>query len=212
MEPTKKNRSLLRPRAVKKRGNPIFVTSQLIPEREPEQIIVNEVIEPEQSSSVKYLIALTNEQDTTPEGISDSIEPPRLRLKRQRMNDDVDNKRDESFIVSLPLIALEKRLDFSSRCDDKCRPGTMAVIGEIYPKEILLSPSPEGGNGRHSIFEAFDTAFNNKWGLGDDFREASHEIENSPLAGEDDKDPDGEKLSEKQLQSESSDTIENGYD
>src|SRR5687768_14162448 len=121
MEQTKKHRSLLRPRAVKKRGNPIFVSSQSIPEYEPASIIVNEVIESEQSSSNKYLIALTNKRDTAPESVSDSIEPgtPRPQLKRQRMNDDVlreeDNKRDgydESFIVSLPLIAFEKRLDF----------------------------------------------------------------------------------------------------
>jgi hypothetical protein len=226
MVPTKKNRSLLRPRAAKKRGNPIFISSQLIleREREPAPVFANEVTEIEKPSSVKYLIKLTNKRDTAPEDASDSIEldTRQPQLKRQRIQDvsrEEDNKHDghESSIVSLPLNALERRLDFSSSCDNnKCRPDTIAVFGEIRPKEISLSASSEGGNGRYigmSTFKAFDTAFNNKWDIEDDFREAFPEIESSPSATKrckDDKDSDGEGQSEKQLQSdESSDTIEN---
>ncbi|RIA81822.1 hypothetical protein C1645_836348 [Glomus cerebriforme] len=219
---TKKNRILLRPRAAKKRGNPIFISSQTIPDREPVPIIilepealtrVNEVIASEQSySSAECLTTLPNKRSNIPkEDISELTEPDthRPQLKRQRMNDDVLRDKceeHESFVMSLPLSAFEKRLDYSSRCaDNKCRPGTMALTGEIHPKEISLSAvnhSPEGGSGRYGgmlMFKALDTVFDNKWGFGNGPKKDFPEV---------DKAAEGSK--EVQLRAEeSSDIIEN---
>src|SRR4051794_29882412 len=128
MELTKKNRSLLRPQAVKKRGNPIFVSSQPISKSEPATTIIfepepltrfNEVIAPEQSYlSIEDPTTLTNKQINTPETLgetlSDLSEPGarRPQFKRQRTNEDIlhDNcDEQESFVASLPLFAIEKR-------------------------------------------------------------------------------------------------------
>jgi hypothetical protein len=184
MELTKNNRSLLRPRAAKKHGSPIFVSSQPIPKSEPVPIIIQEQI----YSSID---ALTNKQSNTPEilgeTLSDFSEPGihRPQFKRQRTNKDIlRDKYDEqeSFVASLPLFAIEKRLDFGLSCDDnKCYPCSMAVTGEIHPKKISLSvanPPSDSGSDRYDEM-LFDATFNNKWRLENVSRETSPEVENS---------------------------------
>src|SRR3989337_4438621 len=109
MEPTKKNRSLLRPRVVKKRGNPISISSRLI--SECEQVLVN-IPEPEALSCINKVIASeessssTSERDNAtkriPEDLSNLTETTRPNIKRNV------SQHKKPFVVSLPSIALEK--------------------------------------------------------------------------------------------------------
>lgn len=194
MELIKKNRFLLRPRAAKKRGNPIFVSSQPTPKSEsvplePKPLTrVNEVIIPEQSySSTEIPTAITNKQNNTPETPSDFSEPGTYhpQFKRQRTNEDIlhdEYDEQESFVASLPLFAIERRFDFGLNCDNNiCCPCTMAVTGEIHPKKISLSvanPSSDIGSGRYGGM-SLDETFNNKWRLGNISQETSSEVANS---------------------------------
>src|SRR5688572_16843179 len=164
MEPTKKIRSLLRSRTTKKRGIPIFVSPRSISEcehvpmviPEPEVLpCVNEVtVSKGGSSSVGYLFASTNERGNTtkclPGDLFDSTETIKTGVHRRHVKRTRDNvsQHKKPFVVSLPSIALEKRLDFNSRCDDiKCRPGPVPLTGKIQPKNISL-PVTASGSGR----------------------------------------------------------------
>ncbi|GBB93838.1 hypothetical protein RclHR1_02240010 [Rhizophagus clarus] len=232
MELTKKNRALLRSRAAKRRGNPIFVSSQPIPKSgrvpiitpEPEPLArVNEVIAPEQNYSSIDLTALTNKQSNTPRTPGGTLSALSelgtysLQFKRQRTNEEIlhdEYDEQESFVASLPLFAIEKRLDFGLNCDDsKCYPHTMAITGEIYPKKISLSvanPSSDCGGERYggiSISKTFDATFNNKWGIS---RETTPEVENSSSGVRtcEDDETTSEESSENQLRVEENDNDE----
>lgn len=217
MELIKKNRSLLRFRAAKKRGNPIFVSSQPIPKSEPVPLelkpltCVNEVIIPEQSySPIEVPTVITNKQNNTPE-----TPGTYHQFKRQRTNEDIlhdEYDEQESFVAFLPLLAIK---DFGLDYDNNiCCPCTMAVTGEIHPKKISLSvvnPSSDIGSGRYGGM-SLDETINNKWRLGNISQENSPEVENSSsdMRPCEDDETTGEKSNERV--EESSNVAENGDD
>ncbi|CAG8530130.1 7338_t:CDS:1 [Funneliformis mosseae] len=176
MEPTKKNRTLLRPRTAKKRGNAISISSQLISDvpmitSGPEAILCmnNETALEESYLSIGRLDTSTSEQGNVAKRTPvNSIETVKSSTHVKRLR--TDDFHEESFVVSLPSIALENRLDIDSSCyENKCQPGPVPLTGEIIPKNISLSVtnlSTVNDSGM-SAFKVVDTIFDYKWGLRD---------------------------------------------
>ncbi|CAI2183438.1 5113_t:CDS:1 [Funneliformis geosporum] len=180
MELTKMNRTLLRPRSTKKRGNAISISSQLNTDVQmitsgPEAVVcVNEETAQEESFlSNGLLVTSTSEQgnatETSPVDSTETVKSSTHshHVKRLRTDDFVSHH-DKSFVVSLPSIAFEKRLDFdSSYYENKYQPGPVPLTGEIVPKKISLSAANLSADNDIGMsgFKMFDTAFDYKWGL-----------------------------------------------